>query len=751
LDEWEKFYGTFFMYKMGQNALEFLAEKYGREKILLLMENFWMSEDFSTVMKKTIGKDYTAFDREWLGHLKKKYSSEQISDEQNPSTASIPIYESGFGHKPTYYRDGKREEIYFIANKTGYTNLYKVDLKDKENIITVVKGEKSEAFEEFHYFRTGLDISSKGILAFATKSGGTDALHLYDVNEEKLIKSYHFDNVVQIGSPSFTKDGNKIVFPGLDMGGKSDLYLFDVLLKNLTRLTNDYYDDRDPDVSPDSKTIVFSSDRTSYGRDNKYNLFIYELETNTISYLTNGDQVDFSPQFSPDGKKIIYTSTIGGIQNIWLTNASKGAVFEGKGEGESDNITNNEIKQLTNFTTSAFDPRWSGENKIVFASYENQKISVRMLDSTDKLIDTPKTSRQLSYDDIQNLWSIKKIKGAPRKNILKYQREYSLDIATTTISADPVFGATAGGIIAMSDLLGNDQYYFLIFNNSESGDEFFKSFNIAVSRVSLGQRMNYAYGIYHLSGRRYDYGDAFSYYERVFGGYFALSYPLSFFRRIDASISLGNSKRSLTEERVNRRSLQLTNSVSYTKDNTIFGPTGPLDGNRFSLTLAYTTDIQFGNVNYFTVIFDYRRYLRLSNATALATRIAYFMNEGEEAHRWAIGGSWDLRGWPRFGLRGKKAFVASNELRFPLFNFANINMPFGINHIFPFLRGAVFVDIGNAWDDKYYSTLGSVGAGERLNLFYVMALRYDIGKRIEGNLTRMQKGWFHQFFFGWDF
>jgi hypothetical protein len=58
LDNWEKFYGTFFMYKMGQNALEFLGENYGKEKILQLIDNIWMSDDFSVVMRKTIGKDY---------------------------------------------------------------------------------------------------------------------------------------------------------------------------------------------------------------------------------------------------------------------------------------------------------------------------------------------------------------------------------------------------------------------------------------------------------------------------------------------------------------------------------------------------------------------------------------------------------------------------------------------------------------------------------------------------------------------
>lgn len=748
LSNWEQFYGTFFMYKLGQNVLGYIAEKYGPEKILLLMENYWMSDDFSVVMQRTIGKDYDAFDKEYLYHLKKKYFP-QFADEDNPSYKSSPVFTSGFGHKPTYYKDGSKEEVFFIGNVSGYTNLYKVNLKNKGKVITVIEGERSEDYEEFHFFRSGLDISSKGILAFATKSGGTDALHLYDVNSDKIVSSFHFKDIVQIGAPSFNTEGTLIIFPALDMSGKSDLWMFEIASEKLTRITNDYYDDREPDISPDGKTIVFSSDRTSYGVNNRYNLFTYDIPNGTISYLTYGDHTDFSPQFSPDGKRIVYTSTIGGVQNIWATNLSKGSTFEGK--GESVTITDNKIEKLTNFTTAAYDPKWAGDNKILFASYEDRSITVRMLNDFNKLIDTPKTTQLLNFDNIQNLWAFNKIKGVPKKNQLRYNKEYSLDIATTNITADPVFGATTGGIVALSDLLGNDQYYFLVYNNSESGEEFFKSFNIAISRVSVGQRLNYAYGIYHLSGKRYDFGDAFSYYERTFGGYFALSYPLSFFRRIDASISLANSKRNFTEDQINRRALLLTNSISYTKDNSIWGPTGPLDGTRFNTTLGYTTDIQFGNVNYFTFIFDYRRYLRLTSDVSVASRFEFLMNEGKETRRWAIGGSWDLRGWPRFGIRGTKAFVASTELRFPLIDLVDVRFPLGINFWFPYIRGAAFVDVGSAWDKEYKETIGSIGIGARINLFYVLALRYDFGKRIEKNFTKLQNGFFHQFFFGWDF
>lgn len=742
LDDWERFYGTFFMYKMGQNALMYIAEKYGSEKILQLIENFWMSEDFETIMKKTIGRDYSAFDREWLYDLKKKYLPE-FSSEDSPSAKSTVVYSGDFGHKPAYYNDKNKEEIYFIGNKTGYTCVYKVNLKNPSRLITVIEGEKSEIFEEFHYFRTGLDISSSGVLAFSTKSGASDALHLYDVKNETLVTSFYFDEIVQINSPSFSSDGNTIVFSALDFGGKCDLYEFNLKDKKLERLTNDYYDDRDPDISPDGKYIVFSSDRTYSGVDNNYNLFILRKEDKTIHQFTTGEHVDLSPDFSPDGRYIIYTSTKGGIQNIWL------AVV--KEENNILKVTGATVKKITNFTTTAMDPRWAGNNKITFAAFENKKLSVRLMTVEDSTLKNLDSVNILNFAKINELWTWNKIKGIPRKTDLKYKRQYSLDIATTNINADPVFGASAGGILALSDLLGNDQYYFLVYNNSETGEEFFKSFNVAVSRVSLGQRLNYAYGVYHLSGTKYDFGDAFSYFERTFGGYFAMSYPLSYFRRIEASISLANSRRSLTEDKINRRALLLTNSISYTRDNSIWGPTGPIDGNRFNATLAYTTDIQFGNVNYYTLIFDYRRYLRLSDATAIGTRLQFLLNEGKESRRWIMGGSWDLRGWPRFSIRGSKAFIANAELRFPVIDIVGLRFPLGIDLAFPYIRGAAYIDIGSAWDRKYKETLGSLGLGLRVNLFYIIGLRYDVGKRIENNFTKLQKGYFHQFFFGWDF
>jgi len=124
--------------------------------------------------------------------------------------------------------------------------------------------------------------------------------------------------------------------------------------------------------------------------------------------------------------------------------------------------------------------------------------------------------------------------------------------------------------------------------------------------------------------------------------------------RIAAAISLSNSQKDASDQALAgsepsnidlaRRALFLSNSISFTHDNSLWGPSGPLDGSRFNATVGYTTDIQFSNANYYSVIFDYRQYFRIAERSAYAARFWLFFNDGKEARRFFMGGSWDLRG-----------------------------------------------------------------------------------------------------------
>ena len=743
VNEMDRIYGSFLMYKEGENLLRYIAERYGEEKILLLMENFWKANSFSEVMKLTIGKNYKEFDEDWIYQLKKRYYP-IMAKEDLPSGVARNILDYGFNVKPIFYSLDGKQQVYFIGNHTGYTNIYRVDLdEEKPEPEVVVEGEKTDEFEAFHLFQSKIDISKDGMLSFVTKSGENDALHIYDIKEEKLRETIRFRNLVVLSSPSWSPDGKRIVFSSIDKGGNNDLYILEVATRTLTRLTNDFYSDNDPAWSPDGRSIAFSSDRNPYGRQGKFNLFLYDLKSASVEYLTVGDQSYFAPSWSGDGKRLAFTSDIDGAQNVWVMDLA-----ERLDDQSPRQVT---MRKITRFSTAAFDPSWGENNEMILTAFENFSFQIKRIFDIDALADSVNVAQTFRFDGPRGeLWTVNKLEGPSLVTDIRYTGEYKLDIAQSQISTDPIFGTSGGAALAMSDVLGNEQYYFLIYNTAQARSEFLESFNIAISRLSLGRRANHAYGIFHFAGNRYDLTDPdLFYYERAFGGYFALSYPLSKFRRIESSITVSNSDKDIFVE-LPRKALLMSTSFSFIGDNSLWGPSGPLDGGRMKLTLAYTTDVQHSNVSYYTLLADYRHYWRLSTRSALASRVHVWYNEGREARRFFMGGSWDLRGWQRWSIRGQKLWLTSHELRFPFIDQLGIRFPFG-GLTFGAIRGALFTYIGGAWDHQYIDTKGSVGGGIRLNFAGAIVLRYDIGKRVENNMRKFQEGLFHQFFFGWDF
>ena len=738
LTEMERINGSFLMYKEGQNICQFICERYGDEKLLLLMENFWRSGSFSEIMKLTVGRNYKEFDDDWVYALKKKYYP-TLAEEDLPSGTAKNLVDVGFNSKPLFYDNDGKKDLYFIGNHTGYTNVYRLDLdKPKSEPVVVVEGEKSDEFEAFHLFQSKMDISKKGILAFVTKSGETDAVHLYDVRRGVVTETLRFRDLVGIGSVSWSPDGNRIVFSSIDKSGEDDLYIYNLENRSLLRLTNDFYDDRDPAWSPDGRYIVFSSDRTPYGPGGKYNLFLYDLEKSDISYLTLGDQNYYSPAWSHDGKRIVFTCDEGGAQNVWMMNAT-------------DSSNHRTMRKITKFLTAAFDPTWAEGDELIFTAFEKFSFQIKKVVDISERYNTEKDVSAFDGSKAGAPWTTARVESETTVSQYRYAKDYSLDIAQSEVSTDPIFGTTGGAALAMSDVLGNDQYYFLIYNTAQSKEDILDSFNFAISKISLGKRANYSYGIFRFAGNRYDLSDPDEfYYEQAYGGYFALSYPLSAFRRVESSIEVIDSDKDNYIAPVPRRALLLSNSLSYIWDNSLWGPSGPLDGNRMKLTVAYTNDIQYSNVSYYTILADYRTYFRLSTRSAFASRFNLYYNDGKEARRFFMGGSWDLRGYPLFSIRGEKLWLTSQELRFPFIDQLGIRFPFG-GIGFGSIRGALFTDFGGAWDTQYIETEGSVGAGVRLNLGGALVLRYDFGKQILNNLTKFQSGLFSQFFFGWDF
>lgn len=782
--------GTYLMYKQGETIFHFISETYGEEKILMLIENSWKDRDFRKVMEMTLQEDFRTIDERWQAWLKQHYMP-QLDDAELASIVAGGIATKGFNAKPAFFRfpDGTRK-VYYVANMTGYTNLYEVEVDslyqpiDEPEIL--VRGERSDQYEAFHIFESQMSISPEGKLAFVTKSGGSDVIHVYDLLRDEQGPTYAFKDLIAVYSPSWSPDGEKITFSSIDESGFADLYVYDTGSGQLARLTQDAFDDRDPAWSPDGRYIAFSSDRTSLGDQNFYNLFVYDTETQQIAYATYGRRRDMSPRWSPSGDHIVFTSARRdsldrwSAQDIWIVEApaddAAGLAFAAGRPGGPQGETllaepERQLRRLTSVTAAAFDPVWTVDDRLVFSSFEHYRFTIRQLDDVDSLLAAPKQERTIALARTGEHWAFARVgvdHGAER---VPYKRKYTLDIAQGTVSQNAVWGTTGGAVMSFSDMMGDDRWYVLLYSNSQGQSDFLEGLNVAVTRVQLHRRANVSYGAFRFGGLRYDITDpdaAREYpilWETMYGVDGGVSYPLSMFRRVEVGTTVSWSDKEIPIKDIDRRALLVSNSVALVHDNALYGMNGPIDGWRANLMLAYTTDVAYSNVSYYTLGADVRNYWRIGERITFASRGMARINKGREARLNILGGSWDLRGFRFLSVRGQKMWFTSHELRFPILNnpglYVPLLAPFGIANV----KGALFVDAAHAWNSDYFETtlteqrrrqinigetLGSMGIGFRLNLFGGFVLRYDIGYRYRDGFDE-RDGAFRQFFFGYDF
>ena len=230
-------WGSYLMYKEGQAVLKFISDNYGEDKILRLLHNVWISEDFSKVMKETLGMDYREFSEAWKYKLTKDIFP-LMEDKDLPHRATLQITHDGYNTLPAFYRnpDGKPMAV-FVANRDGYSSIYmKAVVEDRKlQPELIIRGERTAALESFHIQRSRLDVDPEGRLAFIAKNGPRDMLYVYDLNTRKTRNHFTFKNLVSLFSPAWSPDGRWIAVGGLDRSGMSDLYLIDYLVCRITR------------------------------------------------------------------------------------------------------------------------------------------------------------------------------------------------------------------------------------------------------------------------------------------------------------------------------------------------------------------------------------------------------------------------------------------------------------------------------------------------------------------------------------
>ncbi len=212
-----------------------------------------------------------------------------------------------FDNTPSYSPDGKY--IYFSSNRTSLSaKLWRVKTTGGGGITKITQTESMDQ---------GPSVSPDG----ANIVYSSLPIHSKKWQVWVVEASSGLPTVLREGeSPKTSPDGKKILFLRKDRrSGKRQLWMMNEDGSHETQLTqNTKFEIKDPNWSPDGKSIVYASDEgfDANGLQN-FDLWLMKVDGNNPTQLTTNGSWDDSPVFDRDGKAIFFRSNREGVFNIW--------------------------------------------------------------------------------------------------------------------------------------------------------------------------------------------------------------------------------------------------------------------------------------------------------------------------------------------------------------------------------------------------------------------------------------------------
>ena len=254
---------------------------------------------------------------------------------------------------PSWSPDGK-QIIYYSSNNVE-TRLYQVEVASGK--ISDFTDPKEDAFPfrvnwlsqtEVLYTADG-QIKKKDLVRKKTAVINWEA-NVYLHRPNYIRKKYDFDSqtakpVKGIMGPVVSPDGKKIVFTAL-----GNLWVLNIGNPVPIQVTHNAYVNMHAAWSPDSKQIVFISDRSG-----SFDLWVRDLSNASDLQLTNTPQNETYPTWSPDGKSIAFFQAEGNS----LSSGSSLNLVE---------VANGDVKKIHASVTTPSQPSWSPDGQRIIIS-----------------------------------------------------------------------------------------------------------------------------------------------------------------------------------------------------------------------------------------------------------------------------------------------------------------------------------------------------------------------------------------------
>jgi Tol biopolymer transport system component len=328
---------------VGQSIWNFVAEKYGKDNISNILNLTRIIRNEQTSISSTIGMPYSKFLKEWREYytvMAENVSASYIAPNYDSKIAEVKFNSAERINKFKISPDGA-----FLAiskNDLGKSSVEVMDLKTKRSVTILSSGYKT-LNQSIDYNTPLLSWTKGGTLAVIYENQGEVILNVYtDITEKDLSGKFASRKVLndfdQVENFDISDNGTFIVMSAMSKG-QNDLFTYDMARGRVQALTNDVYDDLDPQFVGSAGKVIFTSNRLKDSLDidkgsyktlsNKFNLFLHEGKGKQEVVRRLVDNLgSVSKPIVADGNTVYFLSDDKGIKNIYRLTASDSTIVQ---------------------------------------------------------------------------------------------------------------------------------------------------------------------------------------------------------------------------------------------------------------------------------------------------------------------------------------------------------------------------------------------------------------------------------------
>ncbi len=206
-------------------------------------------------------------------------------------------YNSGNDVNPVW---GPANLIAWESNRTGNWDIFMADVSGDATPVNLTEDPAND-INPFWFSDGGCDKPGDSKVVFQSDRDGDWEIYMLDVVTKELTKLT--DNDIEDQVPVLSPDGGKVAWVQLNEYGVYDLWIMDLSTLEATKLASMGADIAGHTFSPDGSIVAFQANS-----DGDFDVYAVDVATDLIKDVTNNNFEDRAPSFLCDGSMLVYHS-----------------------------------------------------------------------------------------------------------------------------------------------------------------------------------------------------------------------------------------------------------------------------------------------------------------------------------------------------------------------------------------------------------------------------------------------------------